>query len=155
MLTRILNRPYTSHAVKNAFDDIDFGSWSGGVYDATYDDFMHATESGLLTYIGTAIYGGLQPKECEFLESNIRPLLTATRSSVRSHYPRWRVQKGFTRQTLMTATERVGSLLILTLSLQVSSIREVVRIGHKRQSRKYLAFPPKTKNQPVSWMIVV
>jgi hypothetical protein len=150
MFTRILNRPYTSHAVKNAFDDIDFGSWSGGVYDATYDDFMHATESGLLTYIGSAIFGGLQPKECESLELKIRPLLTATRSSVRSHYPRWRVQKGFTRQTLMTASERVGSLFILTLALQVSSIREVVRIGHERQSQKYLAFPPKKKNPPAT-----
>ena len=148
MFTRILNRPYTSHAVKNAFAGIDFGSWSGGVYDATFDDFMHGTESGLLTYIGTSIFGGLQPKECESLESKIRPLLTATRSSVRSEYPRWRLQKGFTRQTLMTASERVGSLFILTLSLQIQSIRSVVEIAHERQSQKYLSFPPKCKKQP-------
>jgi hypothetical protein len=149
MYKRILNRPYTSHAVKNAFEGMDFGTWSGGVYDATFDDFMHGAELGLLTYIGTSIFGGLQPKESELLESKIRPLLTAIRSSVRSDYPRWRVQKGFSRQTLMTSSERVGSLFILTLSLQIKPIREIVRIGHKRQSEKYLTFPPKkSKEQP-------
>jgi hypothetical protein len=148
MFKRILNRPYTSHAVKNAFDEMDFGSWSGGVYEATFDDFMHGAELGLLTYIGTSIFGGLQPKECDSLESKIRPLLTAIRSSVRSDYPRWRVLKGFSRQTLMTSSERVGSLFILTLSLQIAPIRAIVESGHKRQSQKYLSFPPKSKKQP-------
>jgi hypothetical protein len=102
MFTRILKRPYTSHAIKNAFDGISFGAWTSGLYEAAFDDFMHSAESGLLMYIGTAIFGGLQLKERELLESKINPLLTSSRSSIRSDYPRWRVQPGFSRQTLMT-----------------------------------------------------
>jgi hypothetical protein len=148
MFKRVLNRPYTSHAVNNAFEGMDFGSWSGGVYDATFDDFMHGAELGLITYIGIAIFGGLKPKECESLESKIRPMLTSIRSSVRREYPRWRVQTGFSRQTLMTSSERVGSLFSLALSLQIEPIRKIVKDGHVRQAKKYQAFPPKSKQPP-------
>jgi len=67
-----------------------------------------------------------------------RPLLGDHRSSVTSDYPRWRIQPGFSRQTLMTSGERVGSILALSLSLQDRSIRETIRMAHHRQTQKYL-----------------
>jgi hypothetical protein len=48
----------------------------------------------------------------------------------------------------MTSSERVGSLFLLNLSLQIKSIRDVVGKGHERQRQKYLHFPPKSKKQP-------
>ena len=94
----------------SAFDDIDFGAWKSGEYDATFDDFMHSFEEGMMENIGTTLFDGLVSSETEKVESIMIPLLTSSRSSVRSVYPRWRLQKGFSRQTLMTMGERVGSV---------------------------------------------
>eukprot|EP00980_Cylindrotheca_fusiformis_P011167 scaffold2562_cov78-Cylindrotheca_fusiformis.AAC.3 len=88
IMKQILSRPYTSHAVKNAFDGICFGAWLSGVYDATFDDFMHGTEAGLMKYIGESIFEGLQPKEKKAYESSARKLFDAGRSSIRNDYPR-------------------------------------------------------------------
>jgi hypothetical protein len=150
MYSGILKRPFTTHPINNAFAGIFFGAWTSGLFAATFDDFMHSAESGLLMYIGTAIFGGLQLKERESLESKIKPLLSSSRSSIRSDYPRWRVQPGFSRQTLMTAAERVGNIFLLSLSLQLPSIRTIVDSGHERQRIKYHAFPPKKQQETKS-----
>jgi hypothetical protein len=157
MYSKILNRPYTSHAIKNAFEGIDFGAWPSGIYDATFDDFMHSAESGLMAYLGTAIFGGLQPKEREVVEGQIRAVIAPSRSSVRSDYPRWRLKQGFSRQTLMTCAERVGNIMLLALSLHIPEISANFETAHRRQKRKYLDFPkpkdplmtklPKTKKR--------
>ena len=113
----ILSRPFTSHPVFSAFADIDFGSWESGVYDATFDDFMHSAEEGLIENIGTTLFDGLVSSESEKIESLMIPLLTSVRSSARNTFPRWKLHKGFSRQTLMTMGERVGSLFSLALAL--------------------------------------
>ena len=138
MFRTILRHPFTAHAVKNAFDGINFGSWLGGIHDATFDDFMHSVEAGMVSYITETVYDGLTKKEKETVEELTRPLLDDQRCSVNSNYPRWRLQPGFTRQTLMTSGERVGSVLALSLSLQDPIIRDTIRIGHSRQIQKYL-----------------
>ena len=138
MFRSVLRYPFTTHPIKNAFDGINFGSWKAGIHDATFDDFMHSVESGMISYITETVYDGLTKKEKEAVEELTRPMLDHQRCSVVSNYPRWRLQPGFTRQTLMTSGERVGSLLALCLSLQDSTIRETVRIGHSRQTQKYL-----------------
>ena len=140
MYRSILRNPYTSHPIINAFKDIDFGSWKAGIHDATFDDFMHSVEGGMVSYITETVYDGLTKKEKESVEELTRPILADQRCSVISHYPRWRLQPGFTRQTLMTSGERVGSLLALTLSLNNPSIRETIRSAHSRQIQKYLDF---------------
>ena len=63
MNSQILSYPFTQHAVRNAFDEVDFGSWSSGIYTATFDDFMHSTESGLFEYIADLVFDGLTKTE--------------------------------------------------------------------------------------------
>jgi len=138
MFRSILRHPFTTHPITNAFDGINFGSWSAGIHDATFDDFMHSVEAGMVAYISETVYDGLTKKEKEIVEEITQPLLDDQRCSAISNYPRWRLQPGFTRQTLMTSGERVGSLLALSLSLQDPTVRETIRQGHARQIQKYL-----------------
>ena len=139
MFRSILRHPFTTHPIKNAFEGISFGSWSAGIHDATLDDFMHSVESGMIAYITETVYDGLTKKEKETVEELTRPMFDNQRCSVLlSTYPRWRLQSGFTRQTLMTSGERVGGILALSLSLQDPRIRETTRVGHRRQTQKYL-----------------
>ena len=50
------------------------------------------------------------------------PLLNLARLLVRNNYPRWRIQAGFSKQTLMTSNERVSSLLTLVLTMHNSEL---------------------------------
>ena len=140
MNSTFLEHPYGCYAIDNAFSNIDFGGWSAGIYEASIDDFMHSTELGMIKSICSVIYDGLQKKEKETLESLIAAKLSHVQSSVRANYPRWRLNEGFSSQTLMTASERVGSLLSLALSLHFTEVKEVIRVGHARQIKKYLRF---------------
>ena len=141
MFNSILSRPFTAHPVISAFHGIDFGSWTSGVYDATFDDFMHSFEEGMMENIGSTLFDGLVPSESEAVETLMIPLLTSARSSARSTFPRWRLQKGFSRQTLMTMGERVGSVFSLSLALHNPEIAKVFHDGHQRQRSKYELFP--------------
>jgi hypothetical protein len=138
MFRGILRHPYTTHPIKNGFTEIDFGSWPSGIHNATLDDFMHSVEAGMLAYITETVYDGLTKKEKESVEQSTRSILTGQRCSVLSTFPRWRLQPGFTRQTLMTSGERVGSVLALSLSLNDPLVRETIQQGHQRQVQKYL-----------------
>jgi hypothetical protein len=144
MFRSILRHPFTTHPLKNAFDGISFGSWSAGIHDATLDDFMHSVEAGMISYITETVYDGLTKKEKDTIEELTRSMLDNHRCSVSSNYPRWRLQSGFTRQTLMTSGERVGSLLALSLSLHDPTVRDTIRLGHFRQTQKYLDLSPES-----------
>ena len=124
---------------------MDFGSWKSGIFDATHDDFMHSAESGLFVYMSDALYQGLKPKERDNFEDAVKPLLNSIQCSVRSDYPRWRIQHGFTKQTLMTCDERVGSLLVIFLSLHNNNTISILEKSHKRQRIKYCTFPSNSK----------
>ena len=141
LFNAILSKPFTMHSVISAFDDVDFGAWSGGVYDATFDDFMHSFEEGMMENIGSALFNGLVASESERVEAQMIPLLTKARSSARNTFPRWRIQKGFSRQTLMTMGERVGSIFSLSLALHDAGIAQLFHTGHERQRQKYQTFP--------------
>jgi Plavaka transposase len=140
MNSQILQYPFTQHALRNAFDEVDFGSWSSGIFTATFDDFMHSTESGLFEYIADLVFDGLTKTEKQDLETIIRKYLLSARSSVRSTYPRWRLSEGFSNQTRITCGEKVGSIFILALSLQYKDVAAIVKKGHARQIQKYLTF---------------
>lgn len=138
MFRCILRHPFSMHPIRNAFDGIDFGSWSAGIHDATFDDFMHSVEAGMIAYITETVYGGLTKGENQDIEDLTRLIFDKHKCSVSDDYPRMRLQPGFSNQTLMTSGERVGSLLALSLSLQHPVIRERIRQGHKRQIQKYV-----------------
>jgi hypothetical protein len=91
----------------------------------------------MISFITESVYGGLTAKEKENMEDMTRSFLNSQRSSVRSNYPRWRLQHGFSRQTLMTSTERVGSLFALSLSIHHAGIRSLMKSAHARQINKY------------------
>ena len=78
------------------------------------------------------------------------PLLMSSRSSVRNAYPRWRLQKGFSRQTLMTMAERVGSVFSIALALHNKDIARIFHEGHERQRTKYCSFPTSDKSKKES-----
>lgn len=136
----LLSRPFTSHRLSSAFAGIHFGAWECGIFDATFDDFMHSAESGVLMSVGQTTFDGLQPKQRLEVEHKMQTLLKGIRSSVREDYPRWRIQNGFSRQTLMTSVERAGSLFSLMISLHDKSIGQVIQSGHRKQVDKYYTF---------------
>jgi hypothetical protein len=148
MNSQILQYPFTQHAIRNAFDEVDFGSWSSGIFTATFDDFMHSTESGLFEYIADLVFDGLTKSEKQELETITRNFLVCARSSVRSTFPRWRLTEGFSNQTRITCGEKVGSIFIIALSLQFQDAAAIVRKGHERQRQKYLTFWSVNPNQP-------
>ena len=82
MFQSILRHPFTTHPIKNAFAGIDFGSWSAGIHDATFDDFMHSVEAGMIAYITETVYDGLTKKEKETVEELTRSMLDDQRCSV-------------------------------------------------------------------------
>jgi hypothetical protein len=144
MNDKVLTKTYGTYPIVNGFEGADFGSWAGGIYEATLDDFMHSTELGVIKSINEVVFKGLTKTECKQVESMMRSYLGDVRSSCRSTYPRWRLTDGFSRQTLMTSTERVGTLFSLCLGLQSQEIQEVVSAAHTRQRKKYMTFaePP-------------
>jgi len=149
MFRSILRNPFGMHAITNGFDGIDFGSWIAGIHDATFDDFMHSVEAGMISYLTETVYGGLTKGENEEVEELTRWMLEKHRCSVSTDYPRMRLQTGFSRQTLMTSGERVGSLLALSLSLQHERIRSIIQAGHSRQIEKYVDIPTDMSDTPV------
>ena len=85
------------HTVHNALSDLHFGFWKNDIHDATFDDFMHSGESGsgLLMHGDLVAFGSLQSKEAGNDEAQVHSNLLNLCSSVRTHFPCWRLQKGF------------------------------------------------------------
>lgn len=140
---KFLEHPFGCHPIKNAFDSLDFGAWPTGIHDACVDDFMHSCELGVIKSLCNVLFDGLQNQESHKLEHLISSKFNHTKSSVRNTYPRWRLNEGFSRQTLMTSTERVGSLFSLCLALQHEDVKKLISKAHKRQMLKYETFPHK------------
>ena len=140
MNQRFLAKPYGTYPVQNAFQGADFGGWTEGIYEATLDDFMHSTELGVIKTINEVVFQGLTKSEGTEVEYLMQAFMSGVRSSVRSTYPRWRLSEGFSRQKLMTSTERVGTLFSLCLSLQSHEIQHMISVAHTRQRQKYTTF---------------
>jgi hypothetical protein len=138
MNQRFLAKPYGTYPVHNAFQGVDFGGWTEGIYEATLDDFMHSTELGVIKTLNEVVFQGLTKSECTEVEYLMRAFMGGVRSSVRSTYPRWRLSEGFSRQKLMTSTERVGTLFSICLALQSHEIQNLISDAHARQRKKYV-----------------
>ena len=138
MNQRFLAKPFGTYPILNAFQGADFGGWTEGIYEATLDDFMHSTELGVIKTLNEVVFQGLTRTESIEVEYLMQNFLNGVRSSVRSTYPRWRLSDGFSRQKLMTSTERVGTLFSLCLALQSHEIQDRISTAHARQRQKYM-----------------
>jgi hypothetical protein len=145
----ILGRTYTTHAIRNAFDCIGFGTNHNKILSATLDDPLHFCNSGFFMYMGQVAYLGMQDKEREDFESIVLAQLRGVRSSVRSDYPRGRTSKGYTNMTLLTADEKVGMNFTMLLALHNDDAKAIMEKAIKRQQTKYMTFHvPKIQRKP-------
>jgi hypothetical protein len=149
MNRKFLEHPFGCYPIQNALADMDFGAWPSGIYDACVDDFMHSCEVGLIKSVCNVLFEGLQNQENHKLEQLISSKFNEIKSSVRSTYPRWRLNAGFSGQTMMTSTERVGSLFSLCLAMQHEDVKNLVSKAHKRQIKKYEKFPETVKMENI------
>jgi len=140
----ILNKVFSMHALRNAFDGIDFGANEHGILVAATEDHLHSCEAGFMLNLAEVSYQGLVLSERTELEGIIRPKVLGCKSSVLSDYPRGTVKTDFSKLTLLSHKEKVGSVYYLLLGLHDKRGREIIETGHQRQKKKYLTFPTKT-----------
>ena len=137
----LLAKPYTLHPLRNAFDGVCFGANMHGVHLATAEDHLHSTEAGVIQYINDVTYGMMTDKESTAFEEHIRGMFSSIRSSSSHSFPRTKLKKNFTSQSLMTHSEKVGSLLNFRLSMELPECREIWDNALTRQQAKYKKFP--------------
>ena len=143
----ILYKTFSTHAIENAFDGIDFGANEHGLLIAAVDDDLHSNEAGVLHALSEVCFGGLVPKERNELEDIIRTKVLCCKSSILGAYPRGTVKRDFGKLTLMSHKEKVGSVFYLLLALHDQRGRHILQSAHKRQKAKYSSFPAKSKIQ--------
>lgn len=132
----IIEKVFSVYPVRNAWSLVSFGSNVNGIHRATLDDPMHYNSSGLCAYILEIAFQGLLPNEAKKIETYLREDFK-TRSSVRYDLPRGKYNKGFTNCTLQTASERVGMIYSLYLSLDTDRVKKIYKKSILRQQRKY------------------
>ena len=137
----LLAKPYTLHPLRNAFDGVSFGANTRGVHTATAEDHLHSTEAGVIKYLNDVMYGLFTDKESADFEDNIRSLFCCIRSSASQSFPTLKLKKNFTSQSLMTHTEKVGSLLNFRLSMELPQCRDIWEKSSDRHKLKYKKFP--------------
>lgn len=132
----IIEKVFSVYPVKNAWSEVSFGSNKDGIHRATLDDPMHYHSSGLCSYILEIAFKGLLPKEAKKIETYLREDFK-TRSSIRYNFPRGKFNKGFTNCTLLTASEKVGLVYSLYLSLDTNRVKRIYERSILRQQTKY------------------
>jgi hypothetical protein len=72
----ILNKTFSTHIHRSAFDGIDFGANPHGILGATTDDHLHSCEAGIMMNLAEVAYHGLTAKELTetFLQGHRRLL---------------------------------------------------------------------------------
>jgi hypothetical protein len=115
----ILKKALGSHAIKNAFFPLDFGS-EHGVFGHTFSDLMHVLEEGIFKYLLSVFLAPLSDTTAGDLDNLATKLLghKANRCHGMRLFPRVNFTRGFTRLTLLSSEERVGELLALVILLQ-------------------------------------
>jgi len=134
----IIEKVFSTYPVHNAWSAISFGANKDGIHRATVDDPMHYNSSGLFSYLAEIAFGGLVGKDAEELEGYMREDFANARSSVRYDLPRGKFTAGFTNCTLLTASEKVGLMFSLYLSLGTQRVINIYQKNILRQQRKYL-----------------
>lgn len=133
----ILEKVYSLHPIRNAFNKLSFGCNEDGIHRATLDDPMHFNSSGLFFYLAQVTFHGLLPKDCESVENSMRRD-ASKRSSVRYDLPRSSYRKGFSNVTMLTASEKVGIMHFLYCMLSTEEVQKIFEKNIMRQQKKYL-----------------
>jgi hypothetical protein len=76
------------YKLTNAFDGIDFGSNTHGVFVATTEDHLHSFKAGAMHQLAEVAYHSLSPLELSELEAIIRKKVLTCRSSALTEIPR-------------------------------------------------------------------
>lgn len=133
----IMEKVFSLHTIKNAFHTLSFGCNDDGIHRATLDDPMHFNSSGLFFYLAQVSFHGLLPKDCENVE-NFMQEDGSKRSSVRYDLPRSSFRKGFSKVTMLTASEKVGIMHFLYCMLSTERVQTIFDKNILRQQKKYL-----------------
>ena len=135
----LLYKMYATYPVTNAFWDVDFGDNAFGVYRATVDDAMHFDELGKITYIAESFLQPFSDSDSSQLDSLVEKLLSKStlRSSARYHQPRLNYHRGFSRLSLLTASEHVGVLFACYIILHTSEGEALAAVVLRKQQDRY------------------
>jgi len=112
-----LEKVYSMYPIKNAWNDVCFGSNDNGIYRATLDDPMHYCDSGSFSYLTQVAFLSMTTKERQEMEDIIKQYFKDKRSSVRDDFPHGKFTAGFSRTTLLTAGEKIGLVFALNMAL--------------------------------------
>ena len=128
MANAILQYVFSTHAVVNAFSVLDFGDNPEGIHRAAIDDTMHFGEGGYFKYINETFLDPLHPTEAKEIDYMVETILgrSVLRSSILGEYPRINFTRGFTRLTLLTASEKVGVLFAVYILLHTERGQEIM-----------------------------
>jgi hypothetical protein len=140
----ILNKTFSTHIHRSAFDGIDFGANPHGILGATTDDHLHSFEACIMMNLAEVAYHGLTAKELTEIEKIILVKVMSGRSSANDDYPCSTVKSGFGKLTLCSHKEKVGIVFYLLLALHDKRGHEIIEKANKRQKNKYLTFPSKS-----------
>ena len=153
----LLYKMYASYPVQNAFWLVDFGDNPFGVYRATVDDAMHFDELGKITYIAEAFLHPFSDTDSDKLDSLVEKVLSkhTLRSSARYHQPRLNYHRGFSRLTLLTASEHVGVLFACYVILHTSEGEELAKTVMSKQQEKYRLTESQSSSSPVNPEVTV
>ncbi len=146
----ILNKTFSTHVHRTAFDGIDFGANPHGILGATMDDHLHSCEAGIMMNLAEVACHGLTAKELTEIEKIIWVKVMSGRSSANDDYPRSTVKSGFGKLTLCSHKEKVGIVFYLLLALHDKHGREIIEKANERQKNKYLTFPSKSVVMSIS-----
>ena len=116
-----------SHAVRNAFFPLDFGS-EYGIFGHTFADIMHVLEEGIFKYLLSVFLEPLSATVSGDLDNLVTKLLgsKANRCHGMRLFPRVNFTRGFTRLTLLSSEERTGELLALVIVLQTDEVKAIL-----------------------------
>ena len=114
-----------SHAIDNAFADLDFGPDSD-IFIATQADILHTVEAGLAPVAFQAAIGPLSNTVKAKIDEAIESLFGSgrcNRSGERHRYPRISFTRGYCSLTLLSSAEKVGQLFALSLLMRTDAGR--------------------------------
>ncbi|CAJ1929991.1 unnamed protein product [Cylindrotheca closterium] len=116
----ILHKVLGSHALLNAWSDVDFGPNKNNILDATSTDPMHTIEEGLIPMILEVFFGLMSPAALKEIDDYVESLFGPGRNQTREkeNYPRVTFRHGYTKLTNLSSSERLGQLFLLSIILQ-------------------------------------
>jgi hypothetical protein len=128
--SHLLDVKLGTHRVMNAFFGMDFGPSPHGIFGALRADIMHAFEAGMIAKVLAITFDPIPPTLLSRIDRFMDLILhkKRLRSAERESYPRVNFTRGFTRITLLTCNERVGSLLGLAILLATKQGAEMLSV---------------------------